>query len=217
MRDKKLVIFDMDGTLMDSSRVISGAINHVRDDLGLPPMEHRHIISHINDHSINPAKFFYEAEHFVARHEELFGEYYSKHHQDEVRLYDGVEWMVDYLHTLDVKLAIATNAYRNSTIESLRHFGLLDKFDTIVCADDLEHPKPAPDMIYHILSQTGIERDETAFVGDGVRDEEAAMAAGVEFWMVDWGFSNHHDRDDLLTSIDTLMSVLMPDSYGEGA
>ncbi len=207
-RSKKLVIFDMDGTLIDSSHTIANAINYVRAHQGLSPMPYEHIISHVNDHTINPARFFYDIDRFEPIHEELFSKYYANHHDKELVLYDGIMDLLEWLHDKGIKLAVATNAYRSSTIHSLEHFGILDLFDDVVCADDIDNGKPAPDMLYKVLEDLHLSVEDAVFVGDGPRDEEAALAAGMDYLMVDWGFSDHKGKSDLIHTVEQLRNKL---------
>ena len=190
---KRLIIFDMDGTLVDSSVTIANAINHVRHNLGLSLMEPDTIIEKINDHNLNPAQYFYETDHFEGQHETWFSEYYTQNHDKELLLYDGIKEMLTALKEQGFKLAVATNAYRGSTIESLMHLGIFGLFDTIACYDDVKHGKPYPDMLFRILDSLVLLPQEALFVGDGSRDEIAAQKAEIDYVMVNWGFSDHQD------------------------
>jgi len=190
-----LVIFDMDGTLVDSSYIIANAINYVRGKLGLPPMPHDQIIGQVNNHQLNPAQYFYETDRFEPIHEQWFSEYYSDHHDRELRLYDGIKELLTSLKEQGRRLAVATNAYRSSTYESLRHLGIEPMFDVVMTAEDVPHPKPAPDMLYRILEELNTPKEEAVFIGDGPRDEEAAQAAGIDYIMVDWGFTDHNGKE----------------------
>jgi len=147
---KKLYIFDMDGTLVDSSRTIANSINHVRKNLNLDSMEQSVIIEKINDTTINPAEYFYGHTNFKPDHEKWFSEYYSQNHEKEIRLYDGIYEMLIELKARGAKLAVATNAYRVSALESLGYLNLRELFDVIVCADDVRKAKPYPDMLYYL-------------------------------------------------------------------
>jgi phosphoglycolate phosphatase len=197
---KQLILFDMDGTLVDSSHLLVNTINHVRAQLSLPPMPFEIILSHVNDPHINPAHFFYEAEVFRPIHEQWFSEYYTAHHSRQLVLYPGIRQLIEELRERGLGIGLATNAYRQSTLESLRHLEIESCFDAIVCHDDVARPKPAPDMLEAILRALKIPRDAALFVGDGPRDEAAAQAAGVEYVMVDWGFTEHADDQEVVRS-----------------
>ena len=71
----KLIIFDMDGTLVNSSLTIANAINHVRQNLGFEPMEQEYILKRVNDHTLNPAQTFYHSKRFEPDHEKWFSEF----------------------------------------------------------------------------------------------------------------------------------------------
>lgn len=188
---KKCIIFDMDGTLVNSSITIANAINYVRENLGFVPMVPEDILRMVNDHTINPAQTFYHAKAFDADHERWFSEYYSKNHERELVLYDGIKALLVSLRERGYRLAVATNAYRQSTIESLTHLGIDTLFDAVACYDDVPEGKPSPDMLYKILDALSCEAEEALFIGDGPRDEMAAKKANIEYIMVDWGFTEH--------------------------
>ena len=204
--DKKLIIFDMDGTLVNSSLTIANAINHVRKNLGFEPMAQEHILRLVNDHTINPAQTFYHAKAFDADHEKWFSEYYTKNHENELVLYDGITELLGSLKAKGHALAVATNAYRGSTIESLTHLAVYEHFDAIACYDDVAQGKPHPDMLHKILDELGHSRHDTLFIGDGPRDEMASKRAQIEYIMVDWGFTEHAEA---VRSVDELHTLLL--------
>ena len=203
---QKLIIFDMDGTLVNSSLTIANAINYVRKNLGFEPMDQTKILRMVNDHTLNPAKTFYHAESFDADHERWFSEYYTKNHENELVLYDGITELLDALKNEGHALAVATNAYRGSTIESLTHLKVYDHFDAIACYDDVEKGKPYPDMLYKILDELNHSNDKSIFIGDGPRDEMASKNADIPYIMVDWGFTEHTDA---VRTVDELKNILL--------
>ncbi len=190
---QKLIIFDMDGTLVNSSLTIANAINYVRHNLGFEAMEQEKILRMVNDHTLNPAKTFYHAEAFDSDHEKWFSEYYTKNHENELVLYEGIKEMLESLKEEGHALAVATNAYRGSTIESLTHLDIYDHFDAIACYDDVEKGKPYPDMLHKILDELDHSNEKSIFIGDGPRDEMASKNADMPYIMVDWGFTDHSD------------------------
>lgn len=205
---KKLIIFDMDGTLVNSSITIANAINYVRKNLGFEPMDSKKILTLVNDHTINPAQVFYHAKAFDKDHEKWFSEYYTKNHENELVLYDEIKELLFTLKNRGKKLAVATNAYRGSTIESLTHLDVYTLFDAIACYDDVLQGKPHPDMLYKLLDELDINEKEAIFIGDGSRDEMAAKAANIDYIMVDWGFTEHGDKD-VVNSVQELKEILL--------
>jgi phosphoglycolate phosphatase len=204
--DKKLIIFDMDGTLINSSITIANSINYVRKNLGFEPMEQAHILRLINDHTINPAQTFYHAKAFDRDHERWFSEYYTNNHANELVLYNGVRELLDILKDKGHALAVATNAYRGSTIESLTHLDVHHYFDGIACYDDVPNGKPHPDMLHKLLDELSHSNHEALFIGDGPRDEIASQRAEIDYIMVDWGFTDHIDA---VRSVDDLHKLLV--------
>ena len=207
---KKLIIFDMDGTLVNSSLTIANAINYVRQNLGFDPMAQEDILRHVNDHTVNPAQYFYHAKAFDADHERWFSEYYTKNHKNELILYDGIKELLHSLKDKGYALGVATNAYRGSTIESLKHLDIYDIFDGIVCYDDVTQGKPEPDMLHMLLDELNHKNHESLFIGDGPRDEMAAKHAQIDYIMVDWGFT---ENVDAVRSVGELGEVLLKSHY----
>ena len=193
MQKKQLIIFDMDGTLVNSSLTIANAINYVRQNLGFEAMEQEYILRLVNDHTINPAQTFYHAKAFDADHERWFSEYYTKNHENELVLYEGIKEMLETLKDKGHTLGVATNAYRGSTIESLTHLDVHHLFDGIACYDDVAQGKPHPDMLHRLLNELEHSSHESLFIGDGPRDEIASQRAEIDYIMVDWGFTEHTD------------------------
>jgi phosphoglycolate phosphatase len=203
---KELIIFDMDGTLVNSSLTIANAINYVRQNLGFEPMEQEYILKLVNDHTINPAQTFYHARAFDRDHERWFSEYYTKNHANELVLYEGIKELLEALKHSGFSLAVATNAYRGSTIESLTHLDVHHLFDGIACYDDVPQGKPHPDMLHKILDELGHSSPKALFIGDGPRDELASKRANIDYIMVDWGFTDHADA---VRSVNDLHNMLL--------
>ena len=185
-----LLIFDLDGTLVDSSVTLVNAINYVRSKMQLAPMEAKNIMHGITTPGINMAHYFYGIKEIEPIYETLFKEYYSANHARELRLYEGVEEMLQTLSQKGYLLALATNGYRDSTLEALKHLNIERFFDEIVCFDDVKNGKPAPDMLLYLLNKRGVSTSEALFIGDSQRDKLAAKAADIEFLQVDFGQNN---------------------------
>ncbi len=196
----------MDGTLVNSSLTIANAINYVRKNLGFEAMEQEYILRLVNDHTINPAQTFYHAQAFDADHERWFSEYYTKNHENELVLYEGIKELLESLKDKGHALAVATNAYRGSTIESLTHLEVYDHFDAIACYDDVSQGKPHPAMLHKILDELEHSTHDTLFIGDGPRDEMASKRAEIDYIMVDWGFTDHTDA---VRSVGDLHDILV--------
>ncbi len=194
----------MDGTLIDSSLVISGAINHVRKKLGLKVMDQAEILRAVNDMHTHSARYFYEADDFTENHILWFQEYYTHYHEKEVRLYGGIRELLRKAKGR-YQLSLATNAYRESALQTLKWVEIEDYFEIIRCADDVKASKPHPDMVLDILAHTKSAPHEAIMIGDSLKDKEAASRAGVSTILVDWGFS---DLDDACREVGELEKLL---------
>jgi len=199
---KKAVIFDMDGTLVDSSVTIVNAINYVRGKLNLEPLETNLILEKVNDPDLDPARYFYEVPAFTPQHEAWFSDYYTENHEKELQLYNGVKELLESLKSKGFKLAIATNSYRGSTIESLSHLNIIEYFKSLACYDDVGRGKPAPDMLEKNLKDLELNAEDTVFVGDSERDLLASNSAKIDYIMINWGFSDYEDAIHSITELE---------------
>jgi phosphoglycolate phosphatase len=194
----------MDGTLIDSSRLIGGAINHVRDALGLTPMPIDHIVKHVNEPSINPAEFFYKTPSFTDEQYRLFDEYYHNNLTDSITLYDGIIELLDALKTKTLTVATnASDAFANRLLEEME---LSHYFTHIQGVNGILKSKPSPDMLNHLLKQTQIDKHATVLIGDSIKDKLAADQAGIDSFLVNWGFTEH--AEGALASVEELQKLL---------
>jgi len=189
----KIIIFDMDGTLIDSGYSIANTVNYVRECLGLKPMPKDYILENVNDPDINSAEFFYGAKEFTKYHEKLFKEYYNKHCLINLVLYDGIKNLLDSLKD-EFKLAVATNANSIYANKMLSHLKINHYFSSIFGYNDVKNPKPNPDMINKILDTHNIKKENAQLVGDSKKDIMAATSAGIDSVLVNWGFSNYDEE-----------------------
>ena len=196
-----LIMFDMDGTLINSGYAITNTINYVRENLGLEKLERNFILEKVNDPNINSAEFFYGTKHFTQQQTKLFEEYYNIHCLTDLVVYDGISKLIDDL-SRDFTLAVATNANSDYAHKMLNHVGLGKYFSTIVGYDNVEKPKPHPEMVNKILNKHNIQKNNAQLIGDSHKDIMAATNAGVDSVLVNWGFSNH--EKDAINTVEEL-------------
>ncbi len=188
-----LIMFDMDGTLIDSGFAITNTINYVRENLGFEKLERNHILEKVNDPTINSAEFFYGTKEFTKQQTKLFEEYYNVHCLTDLVIYDGILELVEKL-SKNFTLAVATNANSDYAHKMLNHVGLGQYFETILGYDSVRNPKPHPEMVNKILEKHNISKEHAQLVGDSKKDIMAAQNAGVDWVLVNWGFSNHDNE-----------------------
>jgi phosphoglycolate phosphatase len=195
----------MDGTLIDSSIVIANSINYVREKLSLPHMPTSQVIASVNNVNIHAPSFFYEAQNFTKEHNIWFQEYYTKHHDIDTVLYEGIKELLEKL-SLTHKLSVATNAHKLSASQILESTGISSYFDIVMCADEVKQPKPHREMLDAIVKYYDAKSEEFVVVGDGERDIMSAKHAGIDSILVDWGFS---DYDGAIRSVGELEKILL--------
>lgn len=189
----RLIMFDMDGTLIDSGTSITNTVNHVRENLGFEKMEKDFILEKVNDPSINAAEFFYGTKDFTKQQKVLFEEHYNANCLNDLELYEGIQKLVNDLSS-DFTLAVATNANSTFAKKMLDHVGIGKHFETILGYDSVEKAKPNPEMVYKILDTHDIQKNNAQLIGDSHKDIIAADKAGVDSVLVNWGFSNHQEH-----------------------
>ena len=189
----KSIIFDMDGTLINSGNIIANTINHVRINCGLEKMDKNILLENLNNPEINSAQFFYETKEFTPKHSKLFETYYKKHCISDIVLYDGIKELLEKLKD-DFFLSIATNASSSFAIQMTTHLKINSYFKDIIGANDVENPKPAPDMLNVLINRNNLIQRETILIGDGPKDILAAKSIDLDSLLVNWGFSTHQDN-----------------------
>ena len=207
MQQKELIIFDMDGTLIDSGDVITNTINFVRNNLGLEEIEKHIMLEQLNNPDINSAEYFYGTQEFTTQQTELFTEYYNKNCIKDIKLYEGIEELLNSLQK-DFKLTIATNASRDFAIRMIKHLNIDKYFDIVIGASCVAKPKPHPDMVLKTLNDLQIHHHKSILIGDSLKDIRAAQAANVDSILVDWGFSNYENHNDTIKSSNELLKKL---------
>lgn len=208
---KKIVIFDMDGTLIDSGLDITLSINHVRQSIyDLEPLEVASIIDAINAHQRNLASLFYGTDLYEPHAKALFEEHYYEQCIQNVKAYDGIESMLEILETDGAKMGVATNAPTLFANRMLEHVGLNRFFGSIIGADRVESPKPYPYMLQHHLDahQYRSGTDRAWMIGDNSKDMEAASRAGITGIFAGWGFSSVGEGDYFAPSVNHIIDII---------
>ena len=194
---QKAIIFDMDGTLINSGNIIANTINHVRVNSGLEAMDKKYLLENINNPHINSAEFFYGTEQFTDKHTKLFETYYEEHYISDIVLYDGITELLETIKDNFV-LTIATNASTIFAIQMTQYLNIHHYFKDIIGADKVVKAKPHPDMLNVLIKKHNFDRNDTILVGDSHKDIISASSANISSILVNWGFTNY-DKDALET------------------
>ena len=186
-RRYRLLVFDWDGTLADSTAIIAGAIQAACGDVGEPVPDDvaaRFVIGLGLADALSHVAPRLPRE----RHAELSTRY--RHHylarDADIPLFEGAVTLLAELREAGYKLAVATGKTRVGLDRALTALALLHHFHATRCADE-GRPKPHPDMLLHLMDGIGVSPRETLMIGDTTHDLELARAAGVDALAVAYG------------------------------
>ena len=209
---QKIVIFDMDGTLIDSKKDITISINYVREKhYNLPKLSEAFIVEAINMEVRNLPKLFYDTQVYADKDRELFEAHYEKQCTQNLYLYDGIKEMLETLHKNGVKLSVATNAPTKFAKEMLSHLQVAKFFDVIIGADKVSASKPDPSMLHFILDFYNFDKktDAAWMVGDNSKDIQSAKNAEIQALFAAWGFSLHSDFPVTLKKPHEIINIVL--------
>lgn len=179
------VIFDMDGTLIDSAKAIVCAVNEIRKDLGLNALSKDEVLNTINTPNLNYPKILYGVDHFShSSFKEGYEKYFLKHYDSSVELFDGVLEVLEFCKKQNCYIAIATNAPQESLVPILKKHNILTYFDKILGVSFGVEAKPDPMMIKLIKDEAKYKK--SIFIGDSLKDRLCAKNASVDYIHVSW-------------------------------
>lgn len=208
---RRIAIFDMDGTLIDSGLDITLSINHVRSECySLEPLSVQAVIDAINAPLRNLSEIFYETSIYEQSARNLFEEHYYEQCIQNVAAYEGIHHLLTLLNDQGVVMGVATNAPSMFAKRMLEHVGLNSFFQLIIGADDVERPKPHPQMLNHHLNhyQYRSGTDNAWMIGDNTKDIEAASRAGIQSIFAGWGFSLEGNGDYFASSPVSIFNII---------
>ena len=186
----KCVIFDLDGTLLNTLEDLANAGNHVLEVMGFPRHEtekYKYFVGNGIPKLIERIMPDGCGDEDKERAYELFSEYYGKHCRDKTRPYEGIAEMLRKLKDSGVKTAVATNKDHGFSVELVRDF-FGGSVDMVAGRRDGFPKKPDPYAVNYILGELGIDKSDALYVGDSNVDMQTAENAGVCSCGVLWGF-----------------------------
>lgn len=188
-----VVIFDLDGTLVDSARDLSQTLNYILSGEGLPPLAPdltRHMVGHgalaMMKKGFEVAGQTFPEGDEKERLRSQFIAHYADHIADHTVVFDGVIEALETLTDRGAKLAVCTNKTIALADKLLAALGLDGKFELVLGRDSLATWKPSPEPLMHILQHTG--RRTGVMVGDSYTDRDAARAAGLPCALATFGY-----------------------------
>jgi phosphoglycolate phosphatase len=215
-----LVMFDLDGTIIDTKDDLAASLNVLRARWNLEAVGLDRAISWVGDGApvlvtralgIPDCEAGTNAE--AARGLAFFREHYVDHMFDQARPYPGIAEVLDRLRGAGKTLVVVSNKPEAMCSDMLAHFGLDAAFAMVVGGDTLATRKPDPGPILHVLTKTGVPAQQALMVGDGTQDIRAGKAAGVTTVAALYGFRSREileptRPDHWIETIDELIELV---------
>jgi phosphoglycolate phosphatase len=190
------IVFDLDGTLVDTAPDLVRALNRVMDMEGLPHLKLKSARTMVGqgariliERAALQANVVFNPDKLDAL-THAFIDVYRSDIARESRIYPNVEAALDMLAGLGAKLAVCTNKRTDLSIQLLEALGIAERFSAIVGADAVTNRKPHPDHLRTAVLRAGGEVRRAVMVGDTIADVGAARAAGAPVIVVGFGYSD---------------------------
>ncbi|WP_342219743.1 HAD-IA family hydrolase [Rickettsiella endosymbiont of Miltochrista miniata] len=190
------VLFDLDGTLLDTAADLTAALNHVLISQQAKPLSVNDVRPAISSGVAGLLKLGLRIDTqdpIFPSLRKQFLDYYAKHICVHTHLFPGVETLINYLQEEKWPWGIVTNKSAILTEQLIKKFPLLNKAKCIIAGDTLQYSKPHPQPLLHACKCIACLPEQGVYVGDAKRDIEAANAAGMYSLIALYGYINSED------------------------
>lgn len=189
---KKLIIFDLDGTLINTIADLGACTNYALEKLGYPTHDIEsykfRVGNGINNLFRRALPEGEKTDENVLRVRREFIPYYNVHNTDLSRPYPGMVELLEALQTEGTLLAVASNKYQEATTKIIGELYPSIRFSAVLGQREGINIKPDPQIVFDILQATGADKSDVLYVGDSGVDMQTGLNAGVETCGVTWGF-----------------------------
>ena len=181
------ILFDLDGTLIDSVDLILASYRHTLEAHGIGPVSEESLLRSMVIPLRVQFRKFTEDPNEVQAMIDTYVRHNLDHHDALVAQYPGVRDEVWSLHQNGYRLGVVTSKMHGSLERGLAAGGYDGLFEVLVGADDVENPKPHPEPVQLALGRLGVEPESAIYVGDSIHDMAVGRAAGVRIAAAMWG------------------------------
>ena len=220
LKTPRMILIDLDGTLVDSVPDLAHCVDAVMAELGMPArgeaevrhwvgngverLVHRALLGRL-DGDAEPALF--------DRALAIFSECYAENTSQLSKAYPGVERGLSLLRVAGYRLGCVTNKAERFTTPLLQSLGLYDAFEIVISGDTLPQKKPHPAPLLHAARFFGAAPQDALMVGDSISDVKAARAAGFQIVCMSYGYNHGNDirdagPDAVIDALDELLPLL---------
>lgn len=195
---KKLILWDLDGTLIDTLEDLADAVNHALSLRGLPLhtlAEYRRMVGHGIRNLVTQAlpQAFQADDAYIDSALADFKAYYSAHIDVHTRPYPGMQELLNSLASAGVKMAVASNKFQEGTEHLIREFFPSVHFVAILGNRPGYPLKPSPEIVEEVLAAAGVSPSDAILVGDSPTDMRTAANGGIDSLAVSWGYRSEED------------------------
>jgi len=213
----RTVIFDLDGTLVDSYDALHQSVNHTRSKFGLEALSLDAVKAMVGDGLGKLLERTFSPGAVPAEAQTIFEQHYDAVCCEASRLLEGVAATIERLHAAGTRMAICTNKPTSFSVKIVEHLGLDAFIEAVVGPDEAGARKPDAKHLRYTLARAGGEPDLTLFVGDMKIDIEAARNAGIDVAAIPTGAVDAEtlraaDADYLLERFGELESIVLGES-----
>lgn len=190
MKKINTVMFDFDGTIMDTNDIILNSWNYTFNKLRGHDADKKQMLEHFGEPLELSMKIFFGAEgDTVKEYIDIYRSYQTDNFVNDIKLFPGVPEMLESLKNAGYTLALVTSRLKHTTMQGVEKFGLDKYFDVVITANDCTKHKPDPQPINITLEKLGKTPEEAVMVGDTVMDLGCAGNAGVTSVLVGWSMA----------------------------
>ncbi len=208
----KAILFDLDGTLLDTAPDLIQACNYTLNRFGYPSLDEKIIRTKVTAGmremlKLGVPKDKWDTARIDTDMRECFAGYYTEHICDRTKEFTGMDKLMEELHKSSIRTAVITNKYYDMAKKVLSKFNFSKNLELILGCDSLTHSKPHPEPILKALELLNISAKDALYVGDHLNDIKASIAAKTDSVAVLWGYGQNECPD-----IDTWGATYKADS-----
>lgn len=192
----KAVLFDLDGTLLDTAKDLAFALNQLRAEEGKTPLDYEPIRRVVSNGGNAMVKLGFQTQPDTAEHQRLYARLLALYEQrllHHTEPFAGIQALLSTLEQLGLTWGVVTNKPSAYSTPIMQNIGLTPAYQTLVCADQVQQRKPHPESLLLACTQLGCTPQQAIYVGDHRRDIEAGHSAGMKTVAALYGYIEEGD------------------------